>query len=256
MSPFFCSSGLKKTPPQEGEVFRNILGVNHSSSCSVPNGTTSEKEECPGTMNGTYMYAEQATASSLPSSNGSTVLEGVSSGNEKPLNAECSEETLTVDKDMCSGACHNEEIPALDKMPLTSQVLYNSAEELMASASNAIPTCAPPAPPPPPLESSTATCSTASATETGVMGSISNGEQEVPFNEAIRKAAEKGDHTIREEARYAKQRIIGFTGLENLGNTCYLNSIIQCLANTRQLRDFFLGKRNISQCALFHSVFF
>ena len=33
----------------------------------------------------------------------------------------------------------------------------------------------------------------------------------------------------------------GQTGLHNLGNTCYLNSVLQVLANTRELRDYFLG---------------
>ncbi|OQV26184.1 Ubiquitin carboxyl-terminal hydrolase 19 [Hypsibius exemplaris] len=35
-------------------------------------------------------------------------------------------------------------------------------------------------------------------------------------------------------------RWYGLTGLNNLGNSCYLNSVVQCLANTRELRDYFL----------------
>lgn len=31
----------------------------------------------------------------------------------------------------------------------------------------------------------------------------------------------------------------GITGLKNLGNSCYMNSIIQCLSNTTHLAKFF-----------------
>lgn len=35
----------------------------------------------------------------------------------------------------------------------------------------------------------------------------------------------------------------GHTGLDNLGNTCFMNSVIQVLSNTREFRDFFLDGR-------------
>ena len=34
---------------------------------------------------------------------------------------------------------------------------------------------------------------------------------------------------------------MGLTGLQNLGNTCFMNSALQCLVHTPKLVDYFLG---------------
>ena len=43
---------------------------------------------------------------------------------------------------------------------------------------------------------------------------------------------------------------MGYTGFRNIGNTCYMNATLQCLVNTTDFRNFFMGMFIIT-CYLF-----
>lgn len=54
-----------------------------------------------------------------------------------------------------------------------------------------------------------------------------------------------------EEEEKQPQYEKGYCGLSNMGNTCYMNSAIQCLSNTQELTRYFLGMLLYERCLFF-----
>ncbi len=64
----------------------------------------------------------------------------------------------------------------------------------------------------------------------------------IPMGDAASSLRRKGSYTMDREERLQQTSRQGVVGLKNLGNTCYMNSALQCLSNTKELTQYFLNK--------------
>ncbi|UJR15384.1 hypothetical protein I4U23_002332 [Adineta vaga] len=95
------------------------------------------------------------------------------------------------------------------------------------NSSKAIP-LPPPPPPPPPTSSSTTRPSDKYPSALAFASSIQQKNPSIPS-------------TISTSAS------LGFTGIHNPANSCFMNAAVQCLSNTRELRDYFLESNYFSE---------
>lgn len=67
----------------------------------------------------------------------------------------------------------------------------------------------------------------------------------IPMGEAGNNWRRRGSSGPEKEERMQATSRLGVCGLKNLGNTCYMNSALQCLSNTKDLTEYFLKKEYV-----------